>query len=387
MKTAADRFVNTPNNVSIDSYSTADLSMEPVVLSVPAQKEERWTIAQISDFFDEVVLNVGGSKGSQPGLYLWTGPAFTGPVPHLMTQVKLCTRYATIAVRTFVNGEADLPAAREVQKAFNLMPLTVFQTKGFAYEIPKEQDFSAFEFKPVAPEPLREFEKIGFAMKHYLSASDDVSSAMVVSLRGIGLSVAKGFDLGSLDQPTKRGLARSAVTANLIIDDTFANNAEIKNGWRYNMGGGRAGHDLPLRAAFTSYSYGANVSEEILYPNCRVDADGKPLNGANKYVLRFEKGQEPPVAVFWNMSMYDDKQFFVENDFKRYSIGSTTDGLKTDADGSITIHIQNDNPGPDKQSNWLPAPKASFNLTMRLYGSQAPILTGSYSLPAVKRVR
>ena len=140
--------------------------MEPVVLSVPAQKEERWTIAQISDFFDEVVLNVGGSKGSQPGLYLLTGPDFTGPVPHLMTQVKLCTRYATIAVRTFVNGEADLPAAREVQKAFNLMPLTVFQTKGFAYEIPKEQDFSAFEFKPVAPEPLREFEKIGFAMKH-----------------------------------------------------------------------------------------------------------------------------------------------------------------------------------------------------------------------------
>jgi hypothetical protein len=49
----------------------------------------------------------------------------------------------------------------------------------------------------------------------------------------------------------------------------------------------------------------------------------------------------------------------------RHSIGSTTEGLKK-ADGSITIYIQKDNPGTDKQSNWLPAPAGSFNLTMRL---------------------
>ena len=386
LKTAADRFINTPNNVSIDSYGTADLTAEPVVLSVPSQKEKRWTIAQIGDFYDEIVHNVGGSKGSQPGLYVLTGPDYVGSVPLGMTQVKLRTRYASIGIRVFVNGEADLPAAREVQNGFHLLPLTVFQANGLAYEIPKKQDQSAFDFKPTAPESLREFEKIGFAMKQFLSSNDDVTHPMVVSFRGIGLSVAKGFDLASLDEPTKRGLGRAAVMANKIIEDAFANSATIKNGWRFSMGGGRAGHDLALLAAFATYSYGANVPEEIMYPNCRVDADGKPFDGKNKYVLRFEKGQAPPVSVFWNMSMYDDKQFFIENDFKRYSIGSTTDGLKTDADGSITIYIQNENPGPDKQSNWLPAPKGSFNLTMRMYGSEAPILNGSYSLPAVKRM-
>lgn len=386
LKTAADRFVNTPNNVSIDSYGTADLTQGPVLLSVPAQKQARWTIAQIGDFFDEVVLNIGGSKGPQPGLYLLTGPDYTGAVPHLMTQVKLRTRYATVAVRTFVNGEADLPAAREVQKGFHLLPLAVFQAQGLAYEIPKAQDLSAFAFEPAAPEPLREFEKIGFAMKQFLSANDDVGNPTVASFRRIGLSVAKGFDLESVDESTRRGLVRAAATANLIIEDTFANSARIHNGWRYSMGGGRAGHDLPLLAAFASYSFGANVPEEIMYPNCRVDADHQPLSGANKYVLRFEHGQAPPVAVFWNMSMYDDKQFFIENDFKRYSIGSTTDGLKADTDGSITIYIQRDDPGPDKQSNWLPAPEGSFNLTMRLYGAQGPILNGSYCLPAVTRV-
>lgn len=103
-------------------------------------------------------------------------------------------------------------------------------------------------------------------------------------------------------------------------------------------------------------------------------------------MLRFAKDEIPPVSVFWNLSMYDDKEFFIENDFKRYSIGSTTDGLKTEADGSITIFIQHDNPGKAKRSNWLPAPAGGFNLTVRLYGSESPILDGSYRLPAVQRV-
>lgn len=113
------------------------------------------------------------------------------------------------------------------------------------------------------------------------------------------------------------------------------------------------------RAAFSSNLTGANLPEEILYPNTRGDEKGAPLSGKNTYVLHFEKDETPPVSVFWNMSMNDDKEFFIENDFKRYSIGSTTDGLKKGADG--------------------------FNLTMRLYGSQTPILNGSYRLPAVRK--
>ena len=85
----------------------------------------------------------------------------------------------------------------------------------------------------------------------------------------------------------------------------------------------------------------------------------------------------PPVSVFWNMGMYDEGELFVENEFGRYSIGSTTDGLKTADDGSITILIQHQR--PDDTANWLPAPASGpFNLTMRLYGAQTPILDGTY---------
>jgi hypothetical protein len=101
--------------------------------------------------------------------------------------------------------------------------------------------------------------------------------------------------------------------------------------------------------------------------------------------LHSDKDTLPPVSVFWNLNMFDEKEFFIENDFKRYSIGSTTDGLKTNPDGSITILIQNER--PKDTSNWLPAPTGAFNLTMRLYGAQTPILNGSYRLPRVKRMQ
>jgi hypothetical protein len=387
LKTAADKFVNTPNNVSIDAYAAGDISAEPLVVSVPTLKENRWTIVQIGDYYDQVVYNIGGAKGPEAGLFLLTGPDYHGPIPAGMKEIKVRTKLAVVANRVFVNGEADLPAARAVQQGFGLLPLSVFQKQGLRYEIPKSYDYARFEFVPTAPEALRDFEKIGFGMKTFLSPSDDFGDADVAAAHQIGLSVAKGFDWKNLDEPTKRGLARAAVTAQAIIDDTYANSAEIANGWRYSMGGGRAGYDYALRAAFAANLTGANVPEEILYPNTRVDDKGAPLSGANKYVLHFDKDKIPPVAVFWNLNMYDDKEFFIENDFKRYSIGSTTDGLKKNADGSITIYIQKDNPGSDKQSNWLPAPAGSFNLTMRLYGSETPILNGLYRLPAVKRVQ
>src|ERR1700748_621658 len=60
LKTAADKFVNTPNNVSIDAYAAADVGNEPVVIRVPPIKEDRWYIVQVGDYYDQVVYNIGG---------------------------------------------------------------------------------------------------------------------------------------------------------------------------------------------------------------------------------------------------------------------------------------------------------------------------------------
>jgi hypothetical protein len=206
----------------------------------------------------------------------------------------------------------------------------------------------------------------------------------LASFHQIGLSVAKGFEWQTLDEATQRGLARAITAGSQIVDSKWAAAGQTVNGWKYTFAGGRAGYDPGLRAALAKYELGAQLSDQVLYPNTSVDDKREQLNGARKYVLHFDAGKLPPVSVFWNMAMYGSDMLFVENDFGRYSIGSTTDGLKQGADGSLSIFIQKDKPADT--ANWLPAPAGAFNLTMRLYGPETPILDGTYRLPAVKRV-
>ncbi len=122
LKTAKDRFVVTPNNVTVDAYATFDVTSEPAVIFVPKLVEDRWYIVQLGDLFDEIFHNIGGTKGQQPGVYVITGPDFNGPIPGEMVQLCSRTKIGVAAVRIFVKGEADLPAAVEEQKGFQMMP-------------------------------------------------------------------------------------------------------------------------------------------------------------------------------------------------------------------------------------------------------------------------
>ncbi len=41
--------------------------------------------------------------------------------------------------------------------------------------------------------------------------------------------------------------------------------------------------------------------------------------------------------------------------------------MKRNEDGSLTLYIQKDSPGADKEANWLPAPNDTIYLVTRLY--------------------
>ena len=80
------------------------------------------------------------------------------------------------------------------------------------------------------------------------------------------------------------------------------------------------------------------------------------------------------------------KYYLVENPINRYSIGDRTPGLKYNDDGSLDIYIQHDSPGPDKESNWLPAPEGDFRPLLRMYQPRLEALDGTYMLPPIRRV-
>jgi hypothetical protein len=120
------------------------------------------------------------------------------------------------------------------------------------------------------------------------------------------------------------------------------------------------GTEYRLRALVTAIGLGANRPQDAIYPVGEVDADGKPFDGANRYVMHFPPGQLPPVDGFWSLTMYDDHYFFVPNELDRYTL-SARSTLKHNADGSIDLYLQASDPGAAKEANWLPTtPSGKF---------------------------
>jgi len=134
----------------------------------------------------------------------------------------------------------------------------------------------------------------------------------------------------------------------------------------------------------TQLGLGANLPEDAIYPLNLADETGKPLDGANRYVLHFEKSAIPPVSAFWSVTLYDSDGYQVANSLNRFAVSSWMP-FKYDPDGSLDLYFQNPSPGADKEANWLPAPKGPFNLTMRLYAPKSDALTGKWNPPPVMK--
>jgi hypothetical protein len=161
-----------------------------------------------------------------------------------------------------------------------------------------------------------------------------------------------------------------------------------ENGWFYDSETGIYGTNYLNRAVVTAIGLGANRVQDAIYPMSQKNTEGNSYDGANKYVMHFPRGQLPPVRGFWSVTMYDSQYFFVNNPLNRYSI-SPRQNLKTNPDGSTDLYIQKDSPGPDKESNWLPAPAGKFILMLRMYwpNEMSPsIINGSWKVPAVKKM-
>jgi hypothetical protein len=171
------------------------------------------------------------------------------------------------------------------------------------------------------------------------------------------------------------GILKLANEGKITSGDMFGTRDFLKNNYLYRMSAAVVG------------IYG-NPKEETMYPAYYVDATGQKLDGANRYNLRFASGQLPPVNAFWSMTMYEQPaSLLVANPLNRYLLNSTMlPQFKRDADDGLTLLVQNESPGKDKEANWLPAPKGPFSVIMRLYWPKAEALEGKWSPPPVKRV-
>lgn len=375
-----------PNNDTLYSVAWVDVTKEPLILSHPDMGDRYFAFEMASLDSDNFAYVGTRTTGSKKGSFAIVGPRWKGTLPKEVKALPPSrTNSILILGRTLVDGEADLPAVRKLQDQYKLVPLSLWGKKDAV--LPESRDV----WKPFDPktDPLAEWKTMNRAMT---GNPPQARLAKLVELFG-KIGIGPGQDVDKMDAATKRGLARAAVDGRELLNDAVRSGALGKqvNGWSFppaTMGRAGLSDHFLLRAALQCFSgIIANDPAEAIYFNSAVDSTGQAFDGTKRYTLRFPPGQLPPVKAFWSVTMYDPTFNLVENPINRYAIGNRTQNLKKDADGGLTIYIQGDSPGKDKESNWLPSPKSgSFFMLLRTYLPDPEIVEQKWVPPGVVKV-
>jgi hypothetical protein len=374
------------------SLANLDLTAEPIVLVVPPMEGKRWWIMQIIDAWNDVPAAPGSrTHGDKGGTFALVGPNFKGTLPAGLEEIRIDTSLCALGGRTYTSGKEDYPVVNKIQDGNKLIPLSQWKGKDTNYtpptEVPVKQGVDA-----KIPIPKQVFDLSAEQFFNRLAEllvnnpAREADAPVMAKLAKLGIEPGKAFKLGPFDAATRKAIEEGVAAGHQAVIDEEAKMGEMVNGWQVARDLGRYGTKYTYRAAWTFFAVGGNIVEDAIYPLGLVDAYGKKFDGANNYILRFPKGQVPPVDAFWSLTLYDKDTYLVPNAIDRYSLGDRSN-LKTDADGSTTIYIQSESPGADKESNWLPSPQSGpFKLGLRLYVPKKQVADGTWKPPAIQRI-
>ncbi len=387
--TPEDTAIQTPNSDTPYSFIGMDLRTEPLVLTVPKIEKNRYFTIQLIDAYTHNFAYIGSrTTGNDGGSYLIAGPSWKGEKPASINKViQSETEFVFGAFRTQLFSPDDMENVKKVQAGYKVQPLSAF------LGLPAPKAAPAIDFvKPLTPEAQRTstqfFNELNFILQFCPTVPSE--KELMARFAKIGVGGGKSFDASKLS-PGMRAAIEGGMADALTeyaalqkqIDEKkvtsgqmFGTRDYLKNNYLYRMG------------AAINGIYG-NSQAEAMYPLLALDNEGQKLDGSKEYTLRFEPGQLPPVNAFWSMTMYRMPEILlVENPIDRYLLNSPMlDQFKRDADGGLTVYIQNESPGKDKASNWLPAPRGWFMVVMRLYWPKEDALSGKWTAPTLKRVK
>lgn len=376
-----------PNADTLYSASWIDVSKEPVLLHVP-DTHGRYYLMQFMDAWTDT-FSVPGKRttGTEEGWFAIVGPGWSGKLPERAQRIDAPTNMVWLIGRTQTNGASDYANVHAIQRGYQLMTLSQYPDGPPKSAPPTDLRRQSPQGTPpqlVARLSTEEFFKTFCSMLAANPPHPD-DAPMMRELATIGITAGK-FDASKLGAEGLRAFDAGAKAAADRIN-TFDGRAGKPGATGWTGGGGKVGRygtDYQARAMVARIGLGANPPEDAVYMHCDQDANGKPLDGAARYRIHFAADQLPPVRAFWSVTMYSPDGYFVHNPINRFAIGDR-DALKKNADGSIDLYIQHDAPGGAKDANWLPAPAGEFNLSLRLYWPEDPILNHQWIPPAVTK--
>ena len=389
LATPEDRAIQTPNSDTPYSFIGADLRTEPLVLSVPAVDRDRYYSVQFVDMFTFDFAYVGTrTTGNGAARFLLAGPRWKGSRPSgVKSVVRSETDFVFVIYRTQLFNPGDLENVKKIQAGYTVQTLSAFLGK------PAPRPAPPIDFiKPVSGgeerTSLQFFNVLSFVLE--FCAPNASEKAMMARFARLNIGAGRTLDVESLSPEVHRGAEagiadawrelaaakEQAEAGKISSGDLFGTRKSLKNDYLYRMLGAASG------------IYG-NSKEEALYMLYGSDSAGQKLDtAAHRYALHFGPGQLPPVDAFWSLTLYElPSQLLSANPLNRYLINSPMLGsLKRDPDGGLTLHVQHDSPGPDREANWLPAPNGPIMLVLRLYAPKSAAQSGKWKEPPLQRL-
>lgn len=386
--TPEDKAVQTPNSDTPYSFLGLDLRAEPVVLTVPEVEKGRYFSIQLIDLYTFNFDYIGSrATGNDGGSFLIAGPGWKGEAPAGIKKViRSETDLVLAAYRTQLFNPGDLENVKKLQAGYKAQPLSQFLGQPAPAAAPKI-DFLA----PLTPDEqkssLKFFDILNFVLG--FCPTHESEKELMERFARLGIGGGKTFGAGNLSPEMKKaveegiadawvafaGVKKQMDEGKVTSADTFGSRAHLKNNYLYRM----------IAAVVGIYG---NSKQEAMYPLYMADSEGQPLDGSKaRYSLRLAPGEFPPANAFWSLTLYELPQSLLSaNPLNRYLLNSPMlPQFKRDADGGLTLLIQHESPGKDREANWLPAPKGPFFMAMRIYWPKEEALTGKWKQPPLKK--
>lgn len=377
------------NSDHLYSFASIDLTNGPLVLSIPEMGDRYW-LMQLIDAWNGVPASPGSREyGGKARNFVIVGPDFKGDIPKELEVLKSPTNLAMVGGRTYCAGPDDYSIVNKLQDQYKLTPLSAW---GKSFSPPKDVKLkegvdgkTAVTAQIMALSTEQFFKNLNRLM--LTNPAYPTDEPMLQKIGKLGIKPGAEFSINNFSAEEVKAIDKGVENAKKNLMAEAKKLGVNVNNWLLTYDMGKYGTRYTYRAAWTFFGIGGNVLEDAFYPLALTDKDGNPLKGENNYTLTFEKGQWPPVHSLWSITMYDIEGYLVENTLNRYSRGDRSN-MKPNKDGSLTIYIQNQSPGKDKESNWLPSPKTGpFKVALRLYAPKEEVLNKTWTPPAIILVK
>jgi hypothetical protein len=360
-----------PNDSVLYGFGFLDLRREPAILSLPDSGGRYYMVETVDMWTNAFAYPAGATAGYEGGKFAYVAPNWKGELPQGVNRIDAPTPWILIQPRVHMPNPGELAAARKVLAEITVQSLSEYLGKPLP--APKN-DYAAPQFTdsklPVSDldfkDPLQFWEILSAAMNENPPPKAEID-ALLPMFKPLGLELGKQWDRSKQDPIVLRAMAQAAEEQpNMMNTLPFG---RLTNGWFIpppSIGDPKT--DYKIRAIVARVGLTANTPKEAVYLDGMFDANGERLTGTKRYTMTFQKAPPYNKPAFWALRMFDAiNSYPVPNPLNRYVLGSDYPDMKYNADGSLTIYLQPDSPGKDKEANWLPAPRGPFLVILGTY--------------------